>query len=91
MKLSDRVRPNSEAAPWVVQEIEKLEHIIEQTLWMARRYADGRSTYAPSVVNECIDLALKLGIDLCGPPEDIYAKDGMFGEWNPNTQTFEKE
>ena len=24
-KLSDRVRPNSEAAPWVIDEIKKLE------------------------------------------------------------------
>lgn len=25
VKLSDRIRPNSEAAPWVVEEIKKLE------------------------------------------------------------------
>jgi hypothetical protein len=24
-KLSDRIRPNSEAAPWVIEEIKKLE------------------------------------------------------------------
>ena len=71
--------------------IDNLEYIIRETLWMARRYADGRSTYAPTTVNECIDLALKLGIDLSGPPEEMYAKDGMFGEWNPKLQRFEKE
>ena len=26
VKLSDRIRPNSEAAPWVVEEVRKLEH-----------------------------------------------------------------
>ena len=33
------------------EKCEKLEEIIRNTLWMARRYADQRSTYAPSVVN----------------------------------------
>ena len=69
---------------------EKLEHIIIHTLWMARRYADGRSTYAPGMVNEAIDMALELGIDLGGPPEEIYAEDGMFGTWNPTIKSFEK-
>lgn len=68
-----------------------LEHIIRETLWMARRYADGRSTYAPETVNKCIDKALELGIDLDGPPEEMYASDGMFGKWNTKLQMFEKE
>jgi len=67
-----------------------LQHIIEETLWMARRYADGRSTYAPETVNKCIDKALEIGIDLSGPPEEMYASDGMFGEWNPELKIFEK-
>lgn len=68
----------------------KLRRIIQETLWMARRYADGRSTYAPGLVNENIMAALKLGIDLDGPTDPPYAKDGMFGEWNPETKRFEK-
>lgn len=31
-KLSDRVRPNSEAAPWVVEEIKKLESFLEKVI-----------------------------------------------------------
>jgi hypothetical protein len=69
---------------------EKLEHIITHTLWMDRRYADGRSTYAPGMVNEAIDMALELGLDLGGPVEETYAEDGMFGTWNPVTKNFEK-
>lgn len=65
-----------------------LERIIGETLWMARRYADGRSTYAPETVNKCIDLALELGIELDGPPEEMYAKDGMFGEWDSKLKGF---
>lgn len=68
-----------------------LERIIGETLWMARRYADGRSTYAPGTVNKCIDLALELGIELDGPPEEMYAKDGMFGEWDSKQGEFKNE
>ena len=31
---------------------ERLEYIVSETLWMDRRYANGRSTFAPSTVNE---------------------------------------
>lgn len=71
--------------------IDNLEYIIQETLWMARRYADGRSTYAPGTVNKCIDKALEIGIDLSGPPEEMYASDGMFGKWNSELKMFEKD
>ena len=34
------------------QENETLKRIIKDTFWMARRYAHGRHTYAPSMVRE---------------------------------------
>lgn len=71
--------------------IRDLEHIVKETLWMARRYADGRSTYAPGLVNECIDLAIKLEIDLHGPPEELYAKDGLLREWDRERGEFKNE
>lgn len=75
----------------LAEENEKLRNIIQETLWMARRYADGRSTYAPSMVNENIMKAYELGIELDGPIEPDFAKDGMFGEWNPETRSFSNE
>jgi hypothetical protein len=36
------------------QKIEKLKHAFEETIWMAIRYADGRHTYAPSMVRSAI-------------------------------------
>lgn len=75
----------------LIKENEELRSIITKTLWMARRYADGRSTYAPHDVNMAIDLALSLGIELDGPIDKPYAEDGMFGEWNPETQRFKEE
>lgn len=35
-----------------------LRDILKDTLWMARRYAHGRSTYSPMLVNQAIDRAL---------------------------------
>jgi hypothetical protein len=29
IKLSDRIRPNSEAAPWVVEEVRKMENLLK--------------------------------------------------------------
>ena len=41
---------------------------------MARRYADGRSTYAPSMLNEMTRQALSFGVELQKPH---FARDGM--------------
>ena len=62
-----------------------MEEIIRETLWMARRYAHKRRTFAPTTINECIDSALELGIEI--KPDtvdgiDMYAEDGDLGTWN---------
>jgi hypothetical protein len=75
----------------LARENERLRNIILDTLWMARRYADMRSTYAPTVVNEAIDKALKLGIPIADDSTiGRYAHDGMFGNWDANIQEFVK-
>ena len=75
--------------------IQALEYIVKETLWMARRYANNRRTYSPTIVNNCIDIAIKqLGIkiekDTVGGIE-LYAKDGDLGKWNSELQKFEME
>lgn len=67
-----------------------LEYIIRQTIWMARRYADNRSTYATSMFNEARDLCIDLGIVGLKPDADgsIYARDSMFGDWVPGENRF---
>ena len=45
-------------------EIKDLRSIIRDTLWMARRYADGRQSYSVDMVNNSIDLAESLGIKI---------------------------
>lgn len=36
-----------------------LEYIVRETFWMARRYAHGRHTFAPSTVRECYNILKK--------------------------------
>lgn len=54
--------------------------------WMARRYASGRCSYAPSMYNDAIRAVSKLGLEL--QPDGIelegtiWAKDGDLG-WPP--------
>ena len=55
-----------------------LEEHIRQLHWMARRYADGRSTYAVSLFNDITADLLRMGVEL-DPTEELalFAHDGM--------------
>ena len=62
----------------------ELRGIVEQVLYMARRYADGTTSTAPHTVNACIRRAEELGIAL--PPDTVlrdpagrFATDGALG------------
>ena len=69
--------------------VAKLESIILDIQWMARRYAHGRMTYAVSTYNEAIRLAQSIGLEFKPDPIDglIEAKDGMFDkEWFENNK-----
>ncbi len=37
-------------------DLDKLKKAFEDVIWMAARYASGRSTYAPSMVREAVNL-----------------------------------
>lgn len=62
------------------QRCEYLESIILDIHWMARRYADGRMTYAPDKFNRAMIKAITLGIplkkDIIVHPPSIFAQDG---------------
>jgi hypothetical protein len=66
------------------QENEQLRRMVVDLQWMARRYADGRKTYAPSMVNDITLQALRMGIPIkkANEDEEIWAYDGMFGYGN---------
>ena len=54
--------------------IDALIGIIHNTFWMARRYANGRQTYAPNIINDCLEKLHTLGIDI--DPDETLIHDG---------------
>lgn len=55
-----------------------LEAVVRDLHWMARRYVDGRSSYAPGLFNDHVRTLQRLGIEL-NPTGDgtIWARDAM--------------
>ena len=56
---------------------ERLSQDFISIYWMARRYADMRSTYAPSSYNDAARNAVSLGVKLPEMEEGMLARDGM--------------
>lgn len=68
------------------------ESIIRDTLWMARRYADGRNTYAVSMYNRAARAAKTLGIiEDKDMPDGYWALDGSGPEYDGLTKEERKE
>lgn len=67
----------------------QLAYIVRETLWMAQRYADGRSSYSTAMFNEALEEAFRNGVIERGSIP--WAKDGMFGEWDENLHKFIKK
>jgi len=42
------------------EKIEKLVHAFSEVVWMAARYANGRSTYAPQMVRDAVNLVKEI-------------------------------
>lgn len=62
----------------VLSREKQLESIILDIYWMARRYADGRLTYAVEMYNNAIERAVKLGLPIKSDPicGSYFAQDG---------------
>ena len=60
------------------QEVETLKNIVIDLQWMARRYANGRMSYAVGMLNDHTEVLLNLGLNLnpCAEKQ-IFARDGM--------------
>jgi hypothetical protein len=56
------------------QKIETLKHSFEEVIWMAIRYADGRSTYAPTMVRDAIRDFQKVFPDWKPTKDDVIRK-----------------
>lgn len=55
---------------------DEARQIVRDIHWMARRYADGRNTYAPSMFNQAIKKAVEGGWLQGTDDEPLYARDG---------------
>lgn len=58
------------------EEYADLCECLKEIMWMARRYADGRQTYAVGIYNEVVRKCLRLGIKLDPKDGIIWARDG---------------
>ena len=44
------------------QQLDAARRFIRDTFWMARRYANGRSTYAPGMYNDALAAVIEAGV-----------------------------
>lgn len=71
----------------IEKENDVLKKIILDTFWMARRYADGRHTYAPSTIRDAYNKLKELGIhikrdDVIKEPTDLEKNSFNFrSDW----------
>ena len=62
-------------------ENQQLRRVIFEIHWMARRYATGRSSYAPSMFNDALKVAIDLGCDIKPDPAD---NNKIFADFGPD-------
>ncbi len=76
--LSERIRPNSEAAPWVIDEVKKLEKQVEHLLDLSKtllqniepdKFANGVGLSVVMITREMWDDFQKLIADIEGNKE----------------------
>jgi hypothetical protein len=62
----------------LAEENEKLRRIAKDLQWMARRYANGRRTYAVGVCNDATKHLIEMGVEIKPDPvgDTIWAMDG---------------
>lgn len=68
-----------------VDKVRLMQRIIEDTFWMARRYADGRNTYAPHMVRDAYKILKKHF------PEIRIKKDIVIAESDGKTEYYLKD
>lgn len=60
----------------------ELKKVIKDIFWMARRYAHGRHTYAPSIVRDawkkCVELGMHFEKDLTIEPPADFKEGAIF-------------
>jgi hypothetical protein len=62
-------------------ENQQLRRVIYEIHWMARRYATGRRSYAPSMFNDAIRVAINMGCDI---RPDVADNDKIYADYGPD-------
>lgn len=73
------------------REVCELKAAVDWIWWMARRYANGRSTYAPHQFNIVTQSLRQANLLTDTDNGEMWASDGDFGKWDPDTKQFEGE
>lgn len=73
------------------KQLEVCKHVIQEISWMARRYADGRQTYAPDMFNDAIKKLDEIGLGHLHKSDPAYndvrfASDKLQYFANPQTK-----
>lgn len=55
-------------------QLKTLRAVVLDTLWMARRYANRRRTYAPNTVNQALEKLERIGIEI--DDDNTLVEDG---------------
>lgn len=55
-------------------QLKTLRAVVLDTLWMARRYANQRKTYAPNMVNQALEKLERIGIEI--DDDNTLVEDG---------------
>ena len=63
-----------------VNKIKILKRIIEDTFWMARRYANGRRTYAPMMVREAYNILKEHFPEITIKKDVVISDEDGFGQ-----------
>ena len=70
---------------------EHLKEAVAEIWWMARRYAEGRSTYAPHQFNIITQSLRESGLLDDTDNGELWASDGDLGKWDSEAKKFEGE
>lgn len=70
-----------ERAKRAERERDEARGVVRDTLWMARRYADGRQSYAVGMYNDAAKIAEAGGYAKGEPDGTLYALDGLRPEY----------
>lgn len=85
--MADPRMPEEPGEAALKARVATLEKIIRDLHWMARRYSDGRQSYAVGLFNDNTRKLLALGVELSAAGDGLWARDAMGRRYDGLTET----